>query len=453
MLSLNARLLVAASLVLAAFLGLTGLTLDRAFRNSALAAVQERLQTQIYALLAAAELGSSSQLTLPETLPEARFSTPGSGLYAQVVRDDGVLIWRSHSMLGVNIPFPLVEAPGVPEFLEANASDRSPVFVLGFAVDWELDQKALRRYSFFVAESRDAFDAQVGRFRRSLWGWLMAAALVLLAVQGAILRWGLAPLRQVAREINEIESGHRAQLEATYPRELRSLTTNLNALIESSNRHLKRYRNALGDLAHSLKTPLAVMQSTIETEASTEELRGTFSEQLERLRRTVEYQLQRAVASGRTALMAPISVQSVAEKLVETFQKVYAETPKSFELWLDGAVQFYGDEGDLMEILGNLIDNACKCSRQRVRISGYVMPERSARRSAVVLAVEDDGPGIPVEKRAAVLERGVRGESGSAGQGIGLAVVRDLVVDVYGGSLNFETSSLGGARVEAMIQF
>jgi two-component system sensor histidine kinase PhoQ len=281
----------------------------------------------------------------------------------------------------------------------------------------------------------------------------MAAALVLLAVQGAILRWGLAPLRQVAREINEIESGRRAQLEATYPRELRSLTTNLNALIESSNRHLKRYRNALEDLAHSLKTPLAVMQSTIETEASIEELRGTFSKQLERLRRTVEYQLQRAVASGRTALMAPISVQSVAEKLVESFQKVYAETPRSFELWLDGAVQFYGDEGDLMEILGNLIDNACKCSRQRVRISGYVMPERSARRSAVVLAVEDDGPGIPVEERAAVLERGVRGESGSAGQGIGLAVVRDLVVDVYGGSLNFETSSLGGARVEAMIQF
>lgn len=451
--SLNARMLVAASLVLAAFLGLTGLALDRAFRESVRMAVHDRLQTQVYSLLVAAEIDKTPRLVLPEVLPEARFSMPDSGLYAKVRSSKGKLVWRSDSMLGIDIPLPEVSQRGVALFDEATASDGSRVFLIGFAVDWEIALNEMRRYIFYVAETRDAFDAQVAGFRRSLLGWFLGAALVLLAVQGAILRWGLAPLRRVAWEVNEIEAGRRTELAESYPSELKPLAENLNALIRNSNRHLQRYRNALGDLAHSLKTPLAVMRTANESDTPPAELRETITEQLERLDRTVAYQLQRAVASGRTALTTPVAVREIADKLVRSFQKVYAAQARTFQVRIDPAVRFYGDEGDLMEILGNLIDNACKWCRKQVRIGARLASGSGSQRPTLQLEVEDDGPGIPIEKRERILERGVREDVGIEGHGIGLAVVSDLVVDVYDGKLEIDTSDLGGALVRISIRF
>ncbi|MGH8607715.1 MAG: ATP-binding protein [Gammaproteobacteria bacterium] len=450
--SLNARLLVAATLVLAAFLGLTGFALDRAFRDSAFLAVKERLQTQIYSLLAAAHLDQSPQLVLPGALPETRFSMPGSGLYGQVSAKGGKLVWRSRSALGIEIPYPTVAAPGEAVFSEERASDGAAVFAVGFAVDWEVALNETRRYVFYVAETRAAYDNEVAGFRKSLWGWLLAAALVLLAAQGAILRWSLAPLRRVAWEVNEIEAGHRQELEGAYPSELRSLTENLNALVRNSKRHLTRYRNALGDLAHSLKTPLAVMRTALESDSDPAELRLTLGEQLERIDRTVHYQLQRAVASGRTALVTPVNVREVCDKLIQSFKKVYAERPCEFRILISPEAQFYGDEGDLMEILGNLMDNACKWCRSGVKVSARLRPCEGANRPALELTIEDDGPGIPSEKRSN-FERGVRHDSSTAGHGIGLAVVKDLVVEVYGGEIALDVSPLGGTLVRVFIPF
>ncbi|MGH8651563.1 MAG: ATP-binding protein [Gammaproteobacteria bacterium] len=450
--SLNARLLVAATLVLAAFLGLTGFALDRAFRDSAFLAVKERLQTQIYSLLAAAHLDQSPQLVLPGALPETRFSMPGSGLYGQVSAKGGKLVWRSRSALGIEIPYPTVAAPGEAVFSEERASDGAAVFAVGFAVDWEVALNETRRYVFYVAETRAAYDNEVAGFRKSLWGWLLAAALVLLAAQGAILRWSLAPLRRVAWEVNEIEAGHRQELEGAYPSELRSLTENLNALVRNSKRHLTRYRNALGDLAHSLKTPLAVMRTALESDSDPAELRLTLGEQLERIDRTVHYQLQRAVASGRTALVTPVNVREVCDKLIQSFKKVYAEKRREFQILIAPEAQFYGDEGDLMEILGNLIDNACKWCRSGVKISAWLRPCESAKRPALELTIEDDGPGIPHEKQSN-FERGVRHDPAKAGYGIGLAVVKELVVEVYGGEVTLEVSPCGGTLVRVFIPF
>lgn len=452
MLSLNSRLLIAASAVLVAFLGLSGFALDRAFRESALAAVQERLQTQIYMLLGAADLDAERRLRLPEALPEARFSQPDSGLYAQVVDGVGQVVWQSQSILGLAIPFPVAQRSGEPYFQQVAASDGTPLFALSFAVRWEIGSERYRRYTFQVAETQQGFRIQVKRFRRNLWGWFVAAALVLLAVQGAILRWSLRPLREVAREVAEIEAGRRTELTGSYPKELRSLTENLNALIHHSHAHLERYRNALADLAHSLKTPLAVLRGAVEGETAND-WRYTVREQVERMNQTVEYQLQRAAAAGRTALAAPTPVEAVARKIIDSLAKVYADRSLQWDLQVDCPAVFYGDEGDLMEILGNLTDNACKWAHGRIEVRAYSVETSSGQREKLVLEVQDDGPGIPAHKRRAILNRGERADPYTAGHGIGLAVVRDLVEDLYQGTLEIDSGPLGGARVRVSLQF
>ena len=174
--SLRGRLLVAASVVLAAFLGLTGLTLDGAFRDSAMAAVQSRLQAQLYILLGAAELDAFNRLTLPQTLPEARFSMPDSGLYADVIDSQGNLIWRSPSLLGRALPFfPAVRNAGEIQFAPLTSSDDKPLFVMAFTVNWEISVNQYQIFTFRVAETQKEFLNQLWSFRKGLWGWLLAA--------------------------------------------------------------------------------------------------------------------------------------------------------------------------------------------------------------------------------------------------------------------------------------
>jgi two-component system sensor histidine kinase PhoQ len=450
--SLSGRLLIAASVVLAAFLGLTGLTLDRAFRDSALAAVQDRLQAQVYMLLGAVDMDAFDRLTLPQALPEARFSTPDSGLYADVMDAKGNLVWRSPSLLGMALPFfPAVRNPGDTQFAPLEASDGAPLFLLAFTVSWEVAPNQYRLYTFRVAETQWNFLDQLWSFRRSLWGWLLAATGVLLTVQGLILRWSLKPLRRVATEVTEIETGQRIELGSDYPDELRPLTINLNALIRQGRTLLERYRNALGDLAHSLKTPLAVLRGALDNSTSPGELRQILDEQLERMNRTVDYQLQRAAASGRIALSAPLPVAPLTRRILDSLAKVYAERALDLRCIVEKNTVFHGDEGDLLEILGNLADNACKWAHGQV-----VVRARSAEhdgRAELVVEVEDDGPGIPAEQAPLLLNRGQRADPTVAGHGIGLAVVRNLVEEVYYGHLEIDHGTLGGARVRARLRF
>lgn len=450
--SFSGRLLIAASVVLAAFLGLTGLILDRAFRDSAQSAVQDRLQAQVYMLLGVVDVDAFNRLTLPQTLPEARFSTPDSGLYADVMDAQGNLVWRSPSLLGRALPFfPAVRDPGDVQFAPLEAADGDPLFLLAFTVSWEVAPNHYRLYTFRVAETQWNFLDQLWSFRRSLWGWLLAATGVLLAVQGLILRWSLKPLRRVAAEVTEIESGQCTELSSDYPEELRPLTTNLNALVRQSRTLLERYRNALGDLAHSLKTPLAVLRGALENGASPQELRQALIEQVERMNRTVDYQLQRAAASGPIALSVPLPVAPLAHRILDSLAKVYAERALDFRCEIATNTVFYGDEGDLMEILGNLADNACKWARQQVVVRAW--PAEDDRPAELVLEVDDDGPGIRAEQVPLLLNRGQRADPTVAGHGIGLAVVRDLVEEVYYGRLEIGYGALGGAKVRARLRF
>ncbi len=445
MLSLNARLLLAASLVLAAFLGVAGAALDAAFRDAAVSALEERLQAQVYGLLAAAEPDAEGRIQLPEALPDGRFSRPGSGLYALVTDAEGEVLWRSSSLLGLALPAPETAAPGEWRFRRVTTAEGERLFLLVFGVRWETAPDAPRHYNFVVAEDRAAFDAQVAGFRRSLWGWLLGLGLVLLLVQGAVLRWGLAPLRRLEGEVHAIETGSQKRIDGRYPRELEGLTDKLNALLARERAQLERYRNGLADLAHSLKTPLAVLRGASGEDSDPAVLAGQVREQCARMQQIVDYQLQRAALSGRTTLMAPVAMAPLIERIVSSLEKVYADKGVDCRPDIEPGLTFSGDEGDLLELLGNLIDNAFKWCRGRVRIAA-----RSSE-GQMWLAVEDDGPGIPADQAARVLERGARADPSIDGHGIGLAVARDIAA-AYRGELAIGRSDLGGATVRVCLR-
>ncbi len=443
--SLNARLLVVASIVLAAFLGLTGLTLDRGFRDSALLGVHDRLQAAIYMILGAGDLDENEGLKIREVLPDPRLGMPDSGLYAEVIDSEGGLVWRSASTLGRTIKFPQATQAGdmVLRRVTTNAGDN--LYAMAFAVAWEIGPERVASYTIHAAETDAGFQQQVNRFRRGLWTWFAGVAIVLLVVQAVILRWGLAPLRRVADEVTNIESGRQSELAGPYPRELEPLTQNLNALLRNSRAHLERYRNALADLAHSLKTPLAVLHATLDGDTQDSQVRETISEQLDRLDETVEYQLQRAAASGRTALTAPIRIDTVIRRVTGSLEKVYPD--KKIIVDCKNEIQFHADEGDLIEILGNLADNAAQWAAGQIWVRAR-WPVEADGPSSLWIEIEDDGPGFSEALLQAGVRRGLRGDATTQGHGIGLSVVRELVEDVYRGEMNIDNSGkTGGARV------
>jgi len=447
-LSLNARLVAAASVVLLLFLGVTGFVLEQGFRNSIEAAQKESLQVHANALIAATELGLDGVARLTHALPEARFFNMNSGLIGEFSSNDGEQKWVSPSMTGIGLSLPTGLERGEQRFSQKVSAGGQKFYVFSVGVTWGEQQGPHGGYTFSVAEDAADVAGEVHGFRRILLGGLATVALVLLMVQGFVLRWSLRPVRQVAEELQDIEQGQREQLTADYPRELRLLTENINALIRNNREHLARYRNGLSDLAHSLKTPLALLQSSIDKNDE-HKADDRAQSHIDQMAQIIDYQLQRAAMSGRKTLMAPIDVREVARKIIDAMNKVHGDKSVICHLHVDSGVNFSGDQGDLMELLGNLVDNAYKWCRHRVEIHASRGVMEGAR-EAIVLAVADDGPGIPAQWSDVVIRRGVRGEPQVAGHGIGLAVVHDIV-KVYGGSLEISRSSLGGAEIRIQL--
>lgn len=441
--SIRSRLLVSASIVLVAFLGITGAALNRGYHDSVETAVHGRLQAHVYTLLAAAELDDHDRLSLPSELPEPRFSAPDSGLVAAVRDNQGKYIWRSKSLLGQKPVFPSMKKTGQWSYGLTESEQHRFVYA-GFVASWAGKNNGLYQYQFVVAEDYAITQAQLDRFSRTLWIWLGAAGVLLLAVQGTILGWSLSPLRQAENEIEEIESGQRKRLSSNYPVELQQLTARLNTLVENSDKHLQRYRDSLGNLAHSLKTPLAVLRNAIESVSTGREFHDTANEQMQRMVDIINHQLQRAATAGRNVLAEPVLVEPQLRKIVNALKKVYSDKSVNCELHHTGNPVFGGDEGDLFELAGNLLDNAFKWCRHRVRVS--VSNKIGNEPPRLELVVEDDGPGIPANKRDLVLGRGNRTDPDIAGHGLGLDMVRETVT-IYHGTLEIQDSDLGGSKI------
>ncbi|UCG71565.1 MAG: hypothetical protein JSV45_09870 [Chromatiales bacterium] len=442
--SLRLRVLLAGAVVVALFAGLTGLAAERAFRASVEEMGRARLQSRIYMLMGAVNVDEAGAPTVPVALPEPRLSIPGSGSYAAIAAVGGELLWQSDSSLGVQVQYGVEHSSDDAGLSPVMPDDRDPLQTIAYPVFWELDNGEEQIFIFQAAESRAAMEAEVAAFREILWRWLGGGAIALLVMQAGVLIWSLSPVQRVAREVGEIETGNRGALGSDYPRELRRLTDGLNALIGGREARLRRYRNTLSDLAHSLKTPLAVLRATQGDEkgaASTE-----VNEQLDRMQQTIDYHVQRAAMSGHSPLAAPVPVRPAAERLINSLQKIYHDKGLTIDCDIPESIVFAGDLGDLAELLGNLGDNACKWARARVRFQAANEPGPGERRR-LHLSVEDDGPGIPDDLREAVLQRGMRADSRVPGTGIGLAVVRETVEEIYGGSVQIDVGDLGGTRV------
>lgn len=447
-LSLVSRSTIATLLVLVGFLGVTGFALDRAYANATLAGLRARLQSYAYTYLAGIDVTSRFDRVIPpdSAQPNPDFSRPGSGLYAVIVGQNGFR-WQAPSALGRDLPFDQLLDPGVTHFSGPLATPAGPLYVLGQGVEWVLQDHKGYRLTVYIAENDALYNAALAEYRRTLVGWLGALGLALLVLQQILLRWSLAPLRKVARDIARIERGGAERLVGPYPREVSVLTHGLNRFIESEREHLKRYRNTLDDLAHSLKTPLAVSRSRLESTDGDAEIRKDLLDQVQHMDQIVAYQLARAKASGHSTFAAPIPIQAHAEAVVRSLERVYSAKNILCEFDLDPDARFYGEEGDLLELLGNLLENAFKWAHHRVVLSAKrVAPvDPRAWRAGLEVRVEDDGPGIPPDQVDKLLQRGVRGDERVQGHGIGLAIVDDIVRG-YRGTLRVDRSTeLGGA--------
>jgi len=432
--SLSRRLLISVSVPLALFCGVVMLVLDTGFREVAQRTLRDELDRQMVALIAAAEpQPDGGYAPAPHTL-DPRLETPRSGVYAEIRSPDHE--WRSPSTAALNSDFGRMLSGGQRNLTYATfGNDR--VAIESRSIQFEGDPSSARSLTFSVATSLSPYQQELWRFRRELGGWFLALMLLLLVTLATLLQWVLGPVRRMEREIHEVEEARRESLGGGYPRELAGVAGNLNALLIGERKRVARYRDTLGNLAHSLKTPLAVMRA--------EGASATVSAEIDRMSGIIEHQLKRAAASGGALLgQAPVEVAQVAAELRATLLRVYAGKDLVIELAVSPGAQFIGDRGDLTELLGNLLDNACKWCRTRVRFSATI-DESAGSRERLCLVVEDDGPGISTADRARVLQRGVRADEKVPGHGLGLAMVHDTV-DLYGGRLTIDASPLGGAR-------
>ena len=448
--SLQARQLLAASIGLVAFLALTGYALDRAFVDVAGQGLRDRLKAYAFTYAGGIEFARDGALIPPEVAPDGRFERPGSGLYAEVELPRGR--WYSGSAQGPQLPQGEVLAGRQERFdgpLPITKSDGTPgeVYRYGIGLIWATGgTQAEFPYTIYIMEDAGTLPRQVRVFRQALWGYLGIAAVVLLLLQGLILRWSLLPLRRVVTELKRVQRGQLARMSGHHPRELEPLTESINALVDSERENLDRQRNTLADLAHSLKTPLAVLRARLDSGAGGGELREDLDTQLRRMNDLVGYQLARAASGGHKLFAAPVSIEPHAEEIVRGLEKIYASKGVICEFEIDQDARFHGEPGDLQELLGNLLENAFKWARSRVLLTARPGETAPGRRPGLLLTVEDDGPGIAPERIAHVLQRGVRGDERVQGHGIGLAIVQD-VVRSYRGELEVAASAeLGGAR-------
>ncbi len=466
--SVSRGLLIAVAVPLVLFFALTVVVLDTVFRHLATASLRQVLEEQVVALVNAVDLDPRGDLVVNLLDPEYHLDLPNSGQYATLRDASGRLLWRSPSLSGTGLVLGGRVPRGGVEFRYLTARDGTQVAELSEGLQWEYGSgadKSVKNLVFTVAASTVPQMRQLWAFRREIAGWFGALALALLATMAWMMRRALAPVRRLEQEITEVEGGTLTRLGEAYPRELAGVTRGLNALLESERNRIARYRDTLGNLAHGLKTPLAVIRATLGTPepagqsagaalastALTPEAQATVQLEIDRMAQIVEHQLKRAVAGGGVTLgQVPVPLLPAVMELRAALLKVHANKDLRLEVDVPVTAAFLGDSSDLLEVLGNVLDNACKYCRSRVAVSARVDVERPlAQRLSIV--VDDDGPGIAAADRRRVIERGVRTHVHVPGHGLGLAIVHDAVT-LYGGQFFIDASvALGGARVELQL--
>ncbi len=444
--SIKSRLTLVSMVVLVVFMVLTAIALERAVVQRALQAEEDGLKLLVYSILAAVDRDPSGQsLTVSgDRLFEPSLVTRNSGLYAQLFDRAKRELWRSES---ISVGFPPVERLELGRWrFDIVEHLATPYFRLGFALQWPDIENQLRHYDVVVWRNAVGYFEQLTRFRQTLWAWLIVTTVLLLIVMYAVMRWSLRPLQAIGLEVKAIEDQRQSGFERSYPDEIAPLTENLNILLKREQYQRQRYRNAMDDLAHSLKTPLAVLTGLADGSGLRSAQLETLREQTERMNQIVSYQLQKATSVSDIRISKPVDLVAVVAKLRSALEKVYQEKNIRVSSVLPSQMPLRIDEGDCLEVIGNLLDNAFKYGRARVELRGETREDRS-----IELVIEDDGPGLEADEIEQILKRGARLDEATEGQGIGLAVVADIV-ESYNIELHFGRADIGGLRVSLRFQ-
>lgn len=425
--SLKGRSLAAAILVLVIFFPLVALVLEQAFSNSLSHSMEEQLRLQNLGLISEFEV-IQGEIQMPEQLFNNSLNIPDSGTYA-LISMHKLPIWESDSTLNWS-QIPQLDRPEVgKEMFVTRQIDGKNFFQFSYTAEFE-DRNFMFPVTFHILQERRLFDREVSAYRTTLWQWLGLISLLLIALLVFSLYAALRPISQLVSQISDVEKGKCHRLAGTFPPELEHLKTSLNHLLDSELKQRQRYYNSLGDLAHNLKTPLALLKGN-------DQVMQIASEPVEQIDSIISRQLKRAVAGAGSGWQQKVALSGLLQQIISAMKKVYADKQLDIELQDDAQAELAADKTDLMELFGNLIDNACKAARKQVRVSVHQEDK------ILVLMIEDDGPGIRPEQRQQILNRGTRLDSYPGGQGLGMAIVTDLV-NAYQGKLEIAESPLGG---------
>ena len=442
--SLSSRLILSSLVVSVVLLVATGLLLASLFTAALERNFDQRLRSVLDGLLANIEVTAEGSPRLSSAIVDPRFGLPLSGWYWQVVPVDaaqGTADLASNSLLEqrLTVPPEFAGKVGVQAFY---LTDTLGVTLRAIAQVFTLPGST-RQYSVLVAGNYDELSAEVQSFNRALISSLVLLALGLALAVFVQVRFGLRPLRAMQAKLLAIRQGEVTELKGEYPAELRPVADELNLLIQSNGEIVERARTQVGNLAHALKTPLSVL--TNEAAGQETPLAAKVTEQTGLMRDQVSLYLDRARRAARAqGLGAVTEVKPVLEALARTLERINRDKAVTVTVDCAEALKFRGERQDLEEMVGNLMDNACKWAAARVTVSARPAPS-AAGRSLLVIAVEDDGPGLPPELRSQALKRGQRLDETKPGSGLGLAIVRETAA-MYNGDVQLDEASLGGLR-------
>ncbi|MFT3856469.1 MAG: ATP-binding protein [Aquabacterium sp.] len=456
--SLRWRLLMLTVLGLSVALTLAGVVLAGIFRDHVQRQFEVSLQAQLDQLTARLEFDAAGQPQIAaDRLSDPRWQRPYAGLYWQIdemSRDGqsrkGVLRSRSLWDASLNLQADALR-DGAVHVHAATGPERQSLLLLERTVMPE--GQALARWRLIVAGDLSETDAAVAGFNRVLAMSLLVMLALMALVAWAQVSVGLRPLRALQQALQGLREGHSTRLEGGFISEVQPLVDDFNAVLDRHREVVARARTQAGNLAHALKTPLAVMEQAATADVGTcPGLAGVVHEQCQMARRHVDWHLRRArmaASQGLPGVHTPIA--PVIQGLVRVMQKVHAG--RGIAIHVDAQADassppllFRGEEQDLHEILGNLLDNACKWARHDVHVAAQ--PWRPGTGLRVI--VEDDGPGIDPAGRQMAMARGVRLDESAPGSGLGLAIVGELVA-LYGGSLSLEAAASGGLRAVVVL--
>ncbi|XVN18957.1 ATP-binding protein [Pseudomonas corrugata] len=437
--SLRLRLMLAATTLAVLFMLALLPAMQGAFSLALQESIQQRLASDVTTLISAARV-ENNRLKMPVQLPDERFNLADARLLGYIYDRDGRLVWRSKATREENINYtPRYDGQG-NEFARIREQSGEEFFVYDVEIKLLAGQNAA--FSIVTLQPVRDYEMTLQGLRDKLYLGFGAALAVLLALLWIGLTWGLRALRRLSQELDEIEGGTRESLSTEHPRELLRLTGSLNRLLYSEReQRSRRYRDSLDDLAHSLKTPLAVLQGVSEDMARRPEDRGqawVLQTQIERMSQQIGYQLQRASLRKSGLVRHQVRLRPVLQSLCDTLDKVYRDKRVNVRFDLPEHCQVPIEQGALLEMLGNLLENAYRLCLGEVLVSVH------QTLGGMELCVEDDGPGVPPDQRARILQRGERLDRQHPGQGIGLAVVKDII-ESYGARLTLGDSELGGA--------